>query len=359
MRLKLLVSVMLSALFFAAVGLAQERPSSGQSSDSGIGLAVGTKAPSFSLRDQSGRVQTNQTLRGAKGTVLLFFRSADWCPYCKAQLMDLQKARARFEQQGLKLAAISYDTVEILKAFADRRQIEFPMLADPDSQVIRAYGVLNAEATGRDQGMSLPGYFFIDASGIIREKFVEAKEKYQERYSANNLIAKLFPELAAQVSQNVAAPRIQLAIAQSDRVGAPGSRISLSAEVKLPAGVHVYAPGAQGYRVTELKIQPSPDFALASSAYPNSKSLYLAAIKETVPVYEGSFRITQDVAFSFSPAFLGSLGAGGKTVEVQGEFRYQACDARICYLPESVPVKWQVQVMPLDRQRAPEAIQHK
>src|SRR2546421_12409061 len=43
-----------------------------------IGLAVGQKAPAFSVRDQSGRIQTLDTLRGTKGTVLLFFRSADW-----------------------------------------------------------------------------------------------------------------------------------------------------------------------------------------------------------------------------------------------------------------------------------------
>jgi len=43
-----------------------------------IGLAVGQKAPDFSLRDQVGRVQTLDTLKGANGTVLLFFRSADW-----------------------------------------------------------------------------------------------------------------------------------------------------------------------------------------------------------------------------------------------------------------------------------------
>jgi len=357
MRLKLALSLMLSVLFFVPAAPAQERAAS--ASASGIGLAVGTRAPSFSLRDQSGREQTSAALKGTKGTVLLFFRSADWCPYCKAQLMDLQRARARFEQQGLKLAAISYDTVEILKSFADRRQIEFPLLADPDSQVIRAYGVLNAEAAGRDQGMSLPGYFFIEANGIIREKFFETRETYQVRDSGNGVIAKLFPELATQVSQNVAAPHIQLAVAQSDRVAAPGSRISVSAEVKLPAGVHVYAPGAEGYRVTELRMQPSSDFTLASTVYPKSKALYLAAIKETVPVYEGSFRISQDVTFSFTPAFIGSLGANGKTVEVQGQFRYQACDDRVCYLPESIPVKWQVQVVPLDRQRAPAAIQHK
>jgi hypothetical protein len=43
-----------------------------------IGLAIGQKAPAFSIRDQFGRVQTLDTLKGTKGTVLLFFRSADW-----------------------------------------------------------------------------------------------------------------------------------------------------------------------------------------------------------------------------------------------------------------------------------------
>lgn len=43
-----------------------------------IGLAVGQKAPDFSLKDQFGRVQTLESLKGANGTVLLFFRSADW-----------------------------------------------------------------------------------------------------------------------------------------------------------------------------------------------------------------------------------------------------------------------------------------
>src|SRR5436190_3281487 len=43
-----------------------------------IGVAVGQKAPAFSVRDQFGRVQTLDSLKGTNGTVLLFFRSADW-----------------------------------------------------------------------------------------------------------------------------------------------------------------------------------------------------------------------------------------------------------------------------------------
>lgn len=43
-----------------------------------IGLAVGQKAPNFSAHDEFGNVQTLETLKGANGTILLFFRSADW-----------------------------------------------------------------------------------------------------------------------------------------------------------------------------------------------------------------------------------------------------------------------------------------
>ena len=55
--------------------------------------------------------------------------------------------------------------MEILKDFADRRRIEFPLLADPDSKAIRAYEVLNAEAADQFKGMARPGYFFIDTKG--------------------------------------------------------------------------------------------------------------------------------------------------------------------------------------------------
>jgi AhpC/TSA family len=52
-----------------------------------VGLPAGQKAPDFSAADQFGKTQTLATLRGSKGTVLLFYRSADWCPYCKGQLI--------------------------------------------------------------------------------------------------------------------------------------------------------------------------------------------------------------------------------------------------------------------------------
>jgi hypothetical protein len=230
-------------------------------------------------------------------------------------------------------------------------------LADPNSQIIRAYQVLNTEAEGQFLNMARPGYFFIDTRGVIREKFFEAR--YRERLSGNNLIAKLFPELGDEVTNTVGAPHIQLTVNQSDRIAFPGNRITLTAEVRLPSDVHVYAPGTKGYKPTVLTIDPVRGAQIKSSAYPRSKILYLPAIKERVPVFEGTFRIREDLQVATATDFSNALGADGKTLEITGKLEYQACDSKICFVPSSVPVHWQLQVMPLDRQRAPEAIQHK
>ncbi len=322
-----------------------------------VGLRAGQKAPDFSARDQFGKTQTLDTLRGSKGTVLLFYRSADWCPYCKGQLIQLQAAKERFEKQGIKLAGISYDSVEILKYFSDRRKIDFPLLSDPESKIIRMYQVLNSAAMGPNAGMARPGYFFIDPEGMIREKFFEAK--YRERLTGNTVLSKIFPELGEEVTDTVEAPHLQLSVGQSDRVAVPGNLVTLTAEVRLPPDVHVYAPGIKGYKTVKLVVDPLPDFELRQASYPAAKILYLPAIKERVPVFEGAFRIRQQLKVNSMAEFSSALGADGKKVTVKGKLEYQACDSKICFLPATVPVEWQLQIEPLDRQRAPEDIRHK
>jgi hypothetical protein len=231
------------------------------------------------------------------------------------------------------------------------------MLADPDSKTIQAYGVLNQEATGMQKGFARPGYFFIDSGGIIREKFFEAK--YRERLTGNNIISKLFPELGQEVTETVEAPHLQLALEQSDPTGVPGTRVTLAAEVRLPPDVHVYAPGTQGYKPIKLVIDAMPEMEFKPAIYPQSKTLYLPVINERVPVFDGTFRISQDVKVNSGSEFVGSLGKDGKIFTISGRLEYQACDKTVCYVATSVPVKWQLQVFPLDRSRAPVNIRHK
>lgn len=273
--------------------------------------------------------------------------------------MQLQNAKRRFEEQGVKLAAISYDRPEILKDFADRHKIEFPLLADPDSNIIRTFNVLNELAKGMTKGMAHPGFFYIDGGSVIREKYFDAQ--YTNRFTANNVFGKLFPELTQEVSQDLQAPHLRLTLKQSDATVVAGSRVTLSAEIELPPDTHVYSPGVTGYRPIQLILHPSREIAIQSVSYPAPKVLYLEAIKEQVPVFEGKFRIQEDVILTFSKVRDGarSLVSSEKTVSIRGELQYQACDKAICYQPTSLPVVWHLKVEPLDRTRSPSAIQHK
>jgi hypothetical protein len=273
--------------------------------------------------------------------------------------VQLQSAKERFEKQGIKLAAISYDSSAILKEFAARHKIDFPLLADPDSKVIRSFSVLNTEAKGMTAGMALPGFFYIDPSGVNREKYFTVK--YTDRLTANNVIARLFPELSAEVNQKIEAPHLRLSLAQSDRSVIPGGRVSLIAEIELPPDVHVYAPAVQGYKPIRLTLHELSGVDFQPVSYPNSKTLYLEAIQEHVPVFEGRFRISQDVTVNPSPAkdAVRSLISVKRQISITGDLAYQACDKAICYPPTSVPVKWQLEVVPLDLKRSSAAIQHK
>jgi hypothetical protein len=125
-------------------------------------------------------------------------------------------------------------------------------------------------------------------------------------------------------------------------------RITLAVEVRLPPDVHVYAPGTKGYKPIKLLLDPIPQLQLQPVVYPPSKTLYLPAIKEQVPVH-----IRQDIQVATGAEFWGSLGKDETTFTITGKLEYQACDKTTCYVPTSVPVKWQLQLFPLDRTRDP------
>ena len=75
--MRLGVAILLGVCFFGTANQ-QDNRTSGPATPPAIGLPVGQAAPGFELRDQFDHSVSNQTLRGENGTVLLFFRSADW-----------------------------------------------------------------------------------------------------------------------------------------------------------------------------------------------------------------------------------------------------------------------------------------
>jgi Disulphide bond corrector protein DsbC len=105
-------------------------------------------------------------------------------------------------------------------------------------------------------------------------------------------------------------------------------------------------------------METSPDLRLLPLRYPNARVLFLPAIDESAPVYEGNFRLLQDVVVSADKTFISSV-TQARTITLKGILFYQACDTEKCYLPQKSDVSWDVRVIPLDRERAPEAIRHK
>ncbi len=106
------------------------------------GIALGAKAPlTMPLKDSSGAPTMLAKQLGTKGMVLVLVRSANWCPYCKVQLIELNGARADIARRGYGLASLSYDKPGTLGGFAKSKGLGFTMLSDEGSKMIDALGL--------------------------------------------------------------------------------------------------------------------------------------------------------------------------------------------------------------------------
>ncbi len=152
-----------------------------------LGPPVGSIAPDIGKRlDQTGVARNLADLMGSKGLVLMFFRSSDWCPFCKAQLIDMNSGAAEIEKRGYRIAALSYDSPETLKAFADKREISFTFLSDPKSEVIDLYKLRDPQYPpgNRAYGVPRPIIFILDKGGVIRSKLYEESFKVRPPVTA-------------------------------------------------------------------------------------------------------------------------------------------------------------------------------
>lgn len=269
--------------------------------------------------------------------------------------MELESEQEQFAERGIKVAALTYDSVEILRHFTGRVGISYPLLSDPESAVIRAFDILNdtVPADNRAYGVPFPGNYIIGPDGTVRAKFFE--EDFRERYTASNIIVHQLGGESSAAKTVIETNHLGLTASASNATVQGGFRVALTLDVAMKPGMHVYAPGVEGYIPIEWSMETSDGWQTHDAAYPASRMLHLPAIRETVPVYDGSLRLVREVTIAQDRAIEPLLEDGKLTV--RGTFRYQACDDRICYRPETVPLEWTLQVEQLDRTRVPEELQ--
>jgi hypothetical protein len=273
--------------------------------------------------------------------------------------VELQSNLGKIRAQGLGVAAISYDSVAVLKSFAERRGITFPLLSDPDSKIIRDFGIFNEQSPpGTMQyGIPYPGTYLVDRDGRVTAKYFE--DDFTQRYTSGEILVSRFGGTAGEAHTVAEGRHLTVSASASNPRVRSGQRISLVLDVQLGPRLHVYAPGVKSdYIPIGWTMKESPALVTRPVSYPAAKMLRLEAIRETAPVYQGSFRLLRDVTITRDAALKPLLDGEGK-LTMEGALKYQACDDKVCYPPETVPLHWTLQVEGHDRERAPAELQHK
>jgi len=291
--------------------------------------------------------------------------------------VELQDRLEELQSSGIGIAAISYDSEEVLADFAQRRGISYPLLSDDDSALITEFGILNtvaAEGVGPNAddpevqadvakyvsrfgsnpmivGTPYPGTFMLDVDGRVTSRFFE--EFYSERNTTSNVMLKLGIGLSPIAAIEGSTAQLKFTAYPSNSTVTVGTRFSIAIDVEPGPHMHVYAPGAEemGYRVIRLKLAPTEHVRFEPVEFPESEIYYFEPLDERVPVYQRAFTLLQEIVVDVGAETESAL-AELDALTISGSFDYQACDDAICFNPVSVPLSFTLDLDLLDRQRA-------
>jgi hypothetical protein len=244
--------------------------------------------------------------------------------------------------------------VEALRHFATARGLRFPLLADPSSQVIRRFGL------AQDNGAAYATTFLVDGAGVVRERHTEDTILY--RRTAASLLMHAGGRPAGAVETRT--DHFTLWTSSSNPVVGPGQRFTLALDFELEPGHHVYAPGVKGgYRPLRLDFKrPSRVERVDPPQFPTPQPYVFLPLDETVPVFEGRFRVLVDVTMADTPVGWAQDRlddpAGYEPVTLAATLGYQVCSHTRCYPPGSLPLEFAVKLRPKDERRLPPELRH-
>ena len=137
-------------------------------------MKVGDKAPDFTLADKDGKPVSLKDFAGKK--VVLYFYPKDNTPGCTRQACAFAQNYAEFARRGIAVIGVSKDSVESHRKFAEKYSLPFVLLADPELQAIKAYGVWQEKKLyGKVSFGVVRTTFIIDEKGMISEIMPKVK----------------------------------------------------------------------------------------------------------------------------------------------------------------------------------------
>ena len=137
-------------------------------------LEIGTKAPQFTLNDQDGNEISLSDFKGKK--VVLYFYSKDNTPGCTRQACAFAGAYEAFKSKDIAVIGVSKDSVTSHKKFAEKYELPFILLADPELQAIKAYDVWKEKKLYGKVSMGVVrSTYVIDETGVITHAMPKVK----------------------------------------------------------------------------------------------------------------------------------------------------------------------------------------
>lgn len=139
-------------------------------------LQAGDKAPNFELPDQNGDPVKLSDLKGQ--TVLLYFYPRADTPGCTTQACSVRDRSGDYRAAGARVIGVSPDTVEAVKKFADKFDLDFTLLADADHAIAEAYGTWVEKSMYGKKYMGVQrATFIIDPEGKVAKVFPKVSPK--------------------------------------------------------------------------------------------------------------------------------------------------------------------------------------
>lgn len=297
------------------------------------GPEVGERLPAFTLPDQSGTPVDFAATTAGQRAVVFFHRSAAWCPYCRTHLASFQRHLDAFEAAGIRVFAISNDPVEVLASFAEENGITYSLLSDADSSVIREFGILNTLISPDEEryGIAYPGVYVVGTDGLVEEKMFY--REYAIRESVGSLLHDILGadfSIEANPHADAEGPGARISATLAEQRLTFMQRTALYVRLDLDPGLHVYGePVPGGYVATEVTVTATdaPDeVRILDVQSPPTKPFSVAGVSDEFHVFDGTVEF--EVPIVNGNRDLESLG-------LDVTVRFQACDEKQCFLPQT------------------------
>jgi hypothetical protein len=246
----------------------------------------------------------------------------------------LQKGYEELLAAGIDLYAISYDEPDALADFSAAHGITFPLLSDPDSEIITSFGILNTLIPPDDHpwhGIPFPGTYVIDDAGEITHKFFE--HSLAVRVGPEQLLAAVRGEdLSLEPPDPTPVEVVTIDVSIEGRNLPPGIQRDLVVRFSVPSGQHLYAePVPEGLVAASIELDTTPGLMASEIVKPDTRPLILSGTGDTLNVYDGNVTLRQPITQNGAA---GEKIDGQRMITVNGEVRWQACDDARCGLPQ-------------------------